>query len=79
MNIISEGFDGKYQLMRNDKPVQVGEVFETKNDKVSYVILKGTAPHKEGSTGRIDVREGTGTFVRSFFPGVLDMVWVKIQ
>lgn len=79
MNIVSEGFDGKYQLMRNGKAVQIGEVFETKNDKVSYVILKGTAPHKEGSTGRIDVRQGNGNLVRSFFPGVLDMTWVKIQ
>ena len=79
MEIVSEGFDGKYKLMRNGKAVQIGEIFETKKDQVSYVILKGTAPHKEGSTGRIDVREGTGTFVRSFFPSVLDMAWVKVQ
>lgn len=78
MNIVSEGFDGKYQLMRNGKAVQIGEVFETKSDNVSYVILKGTAPHKDGSTGRITVRQGNGTFTRDFFPGVLDMTWVKI-
>lgn len=78
MDIVSEGFDGKYKLMKDGKPVQIGQV-AMDCDGVSYVVQNGTAPHKEGSTGRISVRQGTSTFVREFFPSVLEMKWVKIS
>ncbi len=79
MNIISKGHDGNYILMHKNQPVQAGQVIT--NHRGTYIVLGGSAPHKLGSTGRVNVRDGIvkhpAVSDQSFFPGVIDCEWVK--
>jgi len=77
MNILSKGINGNYILTHHGRPVQVNQVIHT--DRGSYIVLGGSAPHTEASTGRVNVRDAIpkpGTISdRSFFPGVVDCKW----
>lgn len=80
-NITRTGHDGIYRLVhkltRTD--VQMKEVIKDKRDDISWVITGGMAPHTPASTGKVFVRDGKmiAAVDRTFFPGVLDLEWVK--
>lgn len=39
-------------------------------------LVGGTPPHHDGSTGKVQVKEHGD--VREYYPGVYDMVWMKV-
>lgn len=82
MNIKSQGINGLYVLKHKDgREIQAGEVIHT--HRGVYVVQSGAAPHKEGSTGRVNVRDGIPSphsiSDHSFFPQVLDLHWELVH
>ena len=78
--INSQGYDGMYGLInpQNGTHVTLGEQFL--KDGLTFKIEGGRAPHKQGSTGRIWVREvGGDRSQQEVFPHVYDLRWVRIN
>ena len=68
-----------WQLVDKESGRQVypGEDFLTFRGEL--VTLKGgQPPHKVGSSGRVYVEDETG-FESSFFPSVIDLMWVEVD
>lgn len=77
--INSQGIEGMYVLInpQNGTRVALGELFLL-NGK-TFKIEGGRAPHKQGSTGRIWVREiGDDMHQQEVFPHVHDLRWVML-
>lgn len=69
MGIIKKG--GWTLVKADGTPVEEGaEVVDFRGD--TDVVVGGTPPHKEGSTGRVHTKAGA-----EFFPGVFDLKWVE--
>jgi hypothetical protein len=52
---------------------RIGEMVELRDGKAR--LTGGEPPHKEGSTGRVWVRQGA--LDRTFFPSVCNLEWVS--
>lgn len=77
--INSQGIEGMYVLInpQSGTRVALGELFVKEGR--TFKIEGGRAPHKQGSTGRIWIREvGDDTYQQEVFPHVHDLRWVLL-
>ena len=63
--------DGWVLLDSDGGNVEVGSTHLSFRDE-KFIVTGGIPPHKAGSTGRIFTDQG------EFFPGVCDLMWVRI-
>lgn len=67
------GYAGEYELRdAGGKPVVQWSKIRTHVRDEDMWLEDGTAPHKEGSTGRVYTSAG------AYFPNVFDLRWVKL-
>lgn len=78
--MIARGWDGPYELRtKSNEIVQLPHSWQ--EGDVSLEIYGGSAPHKDGSSGRVWVRStrsGEPTIETEWFPHVVDMVWTRV-
>ncbi len=68
--MIARGFDGDYHLLRDSRPVAIGEeVIDFRGAK--EIVTGGTPPHHERSSGFVHVTRGR------FYPQVFNLRWSK--
>ena len=70
-NIQSKNYAGEVMTLIVEStgiPVFVGAIID------GAIILRGTAPHKPSSTGRVEVM--IDGFMTEYFPGTMGLKWV---
>ena len=57
--------------------VKLGDQRKTSRGE-SFIVVGGAAPHKPGSTGKVDVAQDTESMATQFYPGVVGCKWERI-
>ena len=77
--MIKKSTAGEYVLRKNkdNSDCNVGDTIRSFRGR-DYVLIGGTPPHHDGSTGRVECQEHPEAPRLEFYPSVFDLRWVKL-